>query len=515
MSQDTSSRQSAETGSLVLEQLRGKQVLLTGTTGFLGKVVLEKLIRAVPDIGGITLLIRGNGKYASARERFFNEVACSSVFEHLKINHPDYFDRFCTEKIDCVTGEITEPYFSLTPAGFEELAEGIDAVINSAASVDFREELDKALAINALSLRNITELVRTAGNIPVVQVSTCYVHGHNGGHIHEELIRPASGRIPRDHDGTYKVEDLIFTLQDRIAEVKSRYSGDQLKEKLVELGSSEANRLGWNDTYTLTKWIGEQILARELRGGSVTIVRPSIIESTLAEPVAGWVEGVKVADAIIMGYARGKVVFFPGRREGILDVIPADLVANSVILSLAEQFREPGRQRIYQCCSGSTNPITLGEFSDHVVAEAQENHEAYPHVFKRRPTLPFMAINRYLFRALTQGARLPLGLLERSLRALGQSADQLRALEHFQTTMHLANIFGFYTCPTYVFHNDRLLDMASRMRAEDRRLFPVDARRINWERYIRRIHLPGLEAYALQERKLYRIRSESGKRHVA
>ena len=63
--------------------------------------------------------------------------------------------------------------------------------------------------------------------------------------------------------------------------------------------------------------------------------------------------------------------------------------------------------------------------------------------------------------------------------------------------------------------NERLLDMASRMGDEDRRLFPVDARRINWEQYIRRIHLPGLEAYALQERKLYSLRPGSGKRRVA
>lgn len=47
-----------DASSKVLERLRGKHVLITGTTGFLGKVVLEKLIRAVPDIGGIHLLIR-------------------------------------------------------------------------------------------------------------------------------------------------------------------------------------------------------------------------------------------------------------------------------------------------------------------------------------------------------------------------------------------------------------------------------------------------------------------------
>lgn len=501
------------TESTVLQQLSGRQVLLTGTTGFLGKVVLEKIMRAVPDIAGVTLLIRGSSKGA-ARERFHNEIACASVFEHLKLNEPERFDRFCEEKVHCVTGEVTEPCFGLTPSGFSELASQLDAVINCAASVDFREELDKALSINALCLRNLAELVREAGDIPLVQVSTCYVNGFNKGQMHEEMVRPSSGRIPRDSDGTYRVEELLLTLQDRIADVRSRYSGDELSTKLVELGIREANRLGWNDTYTLTKWIGEQLLARELRGGSLTILRPSIIESTLDEPVPGWIEGVKVADAIIMAYARGKVVFFPGRREGVLDVIPADMVANSVILSLAEQLREPGRQRIYQCCSGSSNPITLGEFADHVVAEAQENHQAHEYLFREKPRLPFIPVNRRLFRALSQGARLPLGLLEQALRTLGQSRE-LHSVESFQTTMKLAEIFGFYGCPNYVFHNEKLLDMAARMGAEDRRRFPVDARRINWSKYVRRVHLAGLNDYALQERRLYRLRSRGGRRRVA
>mgnify|MGYP006279293751 FL=1 len=502
------------TQSNALRQLQGKRVLITGTTGFLGKVILEKLMRSVPDVGGVSLLIRGNRHYASARDRFLHEVASASVFDHLKVDHPDYFDRFLEEKVACVTGEITEPLFGLTQSGFAELAEQVDAVINVAASVDFREELDKALAINTLSLRNITELVQAAGDVPLIQVSTCYVNGYNSGHRHEELVTPARGGVERDQDGTCRVEDLILTLQDRIADTRSRFSGQRLQDELVNLGIREANRLGWNDTYTLTKWIGEQLLARSLRGGSLTILRPSIIESTLEEPVAGWVEGVKVADAIIMGYARGQVLFFPGRPRAVIDVIPADLVANSVILSLAEQVQSPGRQRIYQCCSGSSNPIKLGQFIEHIQREAQENHRAYEHIFYKRPTLPFVAVNRRIFNTVTRGARWPLNAVEKGLKFLGQDAE-LRSVEHFQTTMRLATIFGFYTCPDYIFHNERLLEMADRMGLEDKKLFPVDARRINWRHYLREVHLAGLNRYALQERKLYRLRAAAKNRKVA
>ncbi len=496
--------------SRVLEQLSGKHVLITGTTGFVGKVLLETIMRTLPDVAGVYLLIRGNRKFPTARDRFLNEIACSSVFESMKIDRGEQFEQFCEEKVHCITGEVTSPFFGLPRATFETLAGKLDAIVNCAASVNFREELDKALEINALCLRHITALAHAAGDIPVVHVSTCYVNGLNRGRMHEEVVRPARGGIPRHEDGYFEVDELINVLRDKVADVKSRYHGEKLKEKLVELGIREANRYGWNDTYTFTKWIGEQLLFKGLRGSTLTVVRPSIVESTLKSPVPGWIEGVKVADAIILAYAREKVSLFPGDRRGVIDVIPADLVANSVILSLAEALEASSRHRIYQCCSGSSNPVLLGEFIDHVMAEARENHSEYDRLFYRRPVKPFIAVDRRLFDAITTGIQLPMGVLSRVLKLVGNRRN-LRTLNNFETASRLATIFAFYTAPRYIFHNDRLLELSARMNETDQQLFPVDAREIEWQRYIRKIHLSGLNRYALQERKLYRFKPKAKK----
>lgn len=180
-----------EASSKVLEQLRGKHVLITGTTGFLGKVVLEKLVRAVPDIGGIHLLIRGNKRHPDARARFYEEIASSSVFDRLREEDNEAFESFIEDRIHCVTGEVTESLFGLAGDRFRKLANGIDVVINSAASVNFREELDKALAINTLCLQNVAELARQNTSLAVLQVSTCYVNGMNSGQITESVVKPA------------------------------------------------------------------------------------------------------------------------------------------------------------------------------------------------------------------------------------------------------------------------------------------------------------------------------------
>ncbi|WP_166269032.1 fatty acyl-CoA reductase [Marinobacter caseinilyticus] len=495
----------AESASRVLDQLRGKQVLITGTTGFLGKVVLEKLIRTVPDIGGIHLLIRGNARHPHARERFLNEIACSSVFERLKLEDGDRFEQFLDTKVHCVTGEVTEPLFGMGREQFDGLAGQLDAVINSAASVNFREELDKALAINTLCLKNIAGIAK-AGDLAVVQVSTCYVNGKNAGQVHEEVIRPAGASIPRSQHGFYEMDELIALLQDKIADVRSRYSGKVLEKKLVDLGIREANHYGWSDTYTFTKWMGEQLLTKALQGQSLTILRPSIIESALEEPATGWIEGVKVADAIILAYAREKVTLFPGKRSGVIDVIPVDLVANGIILSLAEALSERQEHRIYQCCSGSSNPISLGEFIDHLMEEARTNYAAYDHLFYRQPTKPFIAVNRKLFDAVIGGARLPLSIADRLMK-MARQTKELKLLRNIDTTRSLATIFGFYTAPDYIFRNDQLMALSERMGALDQALFPVDACQVDWAVYLRKIHLAGLNRYALSERKLYRLKT--------
>lgn len=503
-----------ESSSKVLEQLRGKHVLITGTTGFLGKVVLEKLIRAVPDIGGIHLLIRGNKRHPDARTRFLEEIATSSVFERLRHDDNEAFENFVEERVHCVTGEVTEPLFGLSSDQFRTLAKGIDAVINSAASVNFREELDKALAINTRCLGNIAELARQNSELAVLQVSTCYVNGMNAGQVRETVIKPAGESIPRSTDGYYEIDELVRLLEDKIADVRSRYAGKMLEKKLVDLGIREANRYGWSDTYTFTKWLGEQLLMKALTGRALTIVRPSIIESALEEPAPGWIEGVKVADAIILAYAREKVTLFPGKRSGVIDVIPVDLVGNAIILSLAEMLSEPTDHRIYQCCSGSSNPISLGEFIDHLMVEAKTSYAEYDQLFYRQPSKPFIAVNRRLFQTVVGGVRIPLSLTGRLLKMLGHSRE-LRALRNLDTTRSLATIFGFYTAPNYIFRNDELLSLSTRMGELDSVLFPVDARQIDWSVYLRKIHLAGLNRYALKERKLYSLRSAKARKKAA
>lgn len=495
----------------VTHTLTGKNVLVTGTTGFVGKVVIEKLLRDIPDIGGIYLLIRGNKIYPDANDRFTHEIACSSIFDRLKARGDQTFQQLCLQKIHCITGEVTESRFGLSGEKFQSLAKHVDVIVNAAASVNFREELDQALSINALCLYNTVAFSKAAGHIPVLQVSTCYVNGFNKGDMHEENVKPLNMLISHNKEGYYELESLIDELQCKIAKLKAHYSGEVLKNKLIDLGVCEANRYGWNDTYTFTKWMGEQILRKELKGAPLTILRPAIVESTLIEPSKGWIEGVKVADAIIMAYAREKVVFFPGNPNGIVDIIPVDLVANSIIISVVELFKNQmkSEHKVYQCCSSGANPLQIRQLIKFTQQEADKNYLKHDRLFYRKPKRPFIMVGKNVFLAMMNAVKFPVMGINTVSRLFGGDA-QGKTLTNIDTAMTLSTVFSFYTQPEYIFHNNKLMALHDRLSEADRALFPVDATLINWEEYIRNIHIPGLNLYALKER----VCPESKAEHV-
>ncbi len=496
--------------SIVKETLSEKNILITGCTGFLGKVLLEKIIRTIPDIASISVLLRANETHSSAQERFEKEVLSSSVFNHLKDSDLDAFNHFCATKFNVIGGELTQRQFGLDDDSFKTLANSLDVIVNSAASVNFREALDKALKINTLCLHNIIGLSKLGGDTPVVQVSTCYVNGFNKGDIYEETAAP-SGRdysrknqIIRNDKGLYQVEPLISRLQDKICSVSlpSDSKAEKLKS-MVDLGIKEARHYGWNDTYTFTKWMGEQLLIEKLDTKSLAIVRPAIIESTLQGPTPGWIEGIKVADAIVFAYARGKIAYFPANDNAVMDIIPADLVANSIILAMTKVFVSPNETNIYQSCSSGSNPAVIGELKEAMVQEAQSNYKAYPKLFKnKKPAKEFTFVSKQVFETAVKAIKAPLGFLNDVTSIFGQAGKHDKMLKNIDTALTLSTTFAFYGFPQYCFHNGKLLALAEELGESKDGEFPVDAKLINWKNYFAGTHLAGLEKYALKEPKV-------------
>ena len=132
-----------------------------------------------------------------------------------------------------------------------------------------------------------------------------------------------------------------------------------MRTQLVDAGTARAHSLGWPDAYPFTKAMGERVLVQQWAGTvPITFVRPSIIESALSEPRPGWIRGFRMAEPIIVSYARGLLREFPGVPEGIIDVIPVDLVV-AAILAVAAHGPGPRRTVGVPRGLGRAEPVPL------------------------------------------------------------------------------------------------------------------------------------------------------------
>ena len=66
-----------------------------------------------------------------------------------------------------------------------------------------------------------------------------------------------------------------------------------------------------------------------------------------------------------------------------------------------------------------------------------------------------------------------------------------KALELYKT-------FVPYGFPNYIFHNNLLLSLSMSFSTADKLKYPIDAKLINWQEYIREVHLLGLNYYVLK-----------------
>jgi HAD superfamily hydrolase (TIGR01490 family) len=280
---------------------------------------------------------------------------------------------------------------------------------------------------------------------------------------------------------------------------------EQLRERwvadrMVEAGRARAVSLGWPDAYAYTKALGEQALMENRGAVPVSIVRPSIIESALAEPRPGWIRGFRMAEPVIISYARGLLKEFPGVPEGTIDVIPVDLVVSAVVVVAALGPDEA--PAITQVASGSLNPLKYRTLVDTVQGWFTE-HPLYDTAGQpiEVPEWSFPGRGR-VQRQLNQAKTL-IERGERALQALplrGKQAALSARLEDRRTEVERAlsyvELYGAYAECEAIYRVDNLMAIDARLEGEDRQRFLLDPRVIDWTHYVRDIHLPSVVEHA-------------------
>ena len=504
------------------DRYRGQRILLTGASGLLGQAVLEKLLRALPDVDQVFLLMRARSRI-SAEERV-PEILNSQLFRRLRRERPD-FEAWWPTKITTVTGALGPTRLGLTADFWQNLAEQLTAVIHVGAVASFGEPLDRVLEVNTAGALEVLELAHQAGDVPMVHVSTCYVCGNSAGTHGEELV--PWGHTPRSRearaDPTFDPEEELSAHLQRGRQLRldveaglhdkvvirdlpephvSRERLDVLRreyadEQIGRMGTRAANRFGWPDPYPMSKAWAEQLLARGKGSVPLSIVRPAILASTLAEPHPGWLTGLRMADPLVVAMGRGVLDRFPGDPTAILDLVPCDLAANTVLAALPERGATRG-PHIYQVAGSAKNPLALGEVERicHTALSSDPFHNQNGGSVEpsRVQLVDYERFQRTLSRQ-----RRRLALKFAVLEGLGGMA-KARKLRLSLRFLRYAHVVGRRYAPYTVRHfhfataeSDRL---AQSLCPEEQELFPIDVGSVDWTRYLTDVHIPAVRKEA-------------------
>ncbi|MBU6317152.1 MAG: HAD-IB family hydrolase [Acidobacteria bacterium] len=512
---------------MISEQLAGTRIAITGGTGFVGTALIERLLRSTPGCE-LVLLVRPSKRH-DATERVRREIFKNNAFDRLKAELKDTaepFEAMVERRVRAIGGDVSTDGLGLNDAD-RALFASCDTVIHSAAAVAFDSPLDSAVEINLLGPVRIAETLNTLGVTPhLVAVSTCYVAGNRRGNAPEELVSEgpfdlglnwrkevaAARRLRSDTEAASRDPERLRgfraearkelgaagapALAGKTEQLRERWVSDQL----VEAGRARAASVGWPDAYAYTKALGEQALTETKGNVPVSIVRPSIIESSLAEPFPGWIRGFRMAEPVIISYARALLKEFPGIPEGTIDVIPVDIVV-AAIINVAALGPEHA-PRITQVASGSTNPLKYGTLQDNVRDFFTKNplydNEGQPIIV---PEWSFPGRGRV--QGQLERAKRLVTTAEKTLQSLplrGKQAEWTARLEERKTEIERAleyvELYGLYTECEAIYEVTNLLSMWEALTPSDKEQFCFDPRVMDWEYYVHNIHLPSVVAHA-------------------
>lgn len=521
---------------MIPEGLDGKRIAITGGTGFLGTALIERLLRCAP--GCVLVLLIRPGQRSTVEQRAKREIFSNNAFDRLREQHgKDGFAEMVAERVTAIAGDVGTDGLALDDHGQAALT-FCDLVIHSAATVSFDSPLDSAVEVNLLGPTRIVRALHDLGVTPhLVSVSTCYVAGNRRGAAPEIPVHDspffidvdwrrevdgarqarvgaeADSRRP-DHLNRFRKEartELGAAGVPALAAKTEQRRSAWVKDQMVEAGRARAASLGWPDAYAYTKALGERALLQNRGTIPVSIVRPSIIESSLLEPFPGWIRGFRMAEPVIISYARGLLKEFPGVPEGTIDVIPVDLVVAAIIDAAAGPI--PESPAITQVASGSVNPLRYRHLVD-MVREFFTEHPIYdvegqPIIVPEWSFPGRGRVQRQLERAQTaidKGEK-----ILQSLPLRGKQATWAATLEgkreEVERALAYVELYGAYAECEAIYGVDNLLSRWDRLSPEDQTTFCFDPRVIDWSWYAPNVHLPSVVAHA-------RVRTTPGGRQA-
>ncbi|XP_060823526.1 fatty acyl-CoA reductase 1-like isoform X2 [Bombus pascuorum] len=455
----------------------GSGILITGATGFVGKGLLEKLIRTCSRISAIFVLIRP--KRNQMIEQRFKKIIDDPIFDCVGAQNPTIF-----YKIHLVEGDVTLPNLGLSQKDRDMLIENVNIVFHIAATISFHQPLNTIVDANVKGTANIIKLCKELKHvISVVYVSTAYSNP-NLSDIEEKVYT------------TNLDPSLVIDICDR----QDKELINLLEERVLKT---------YPNTYTFSKNLAEQTISNNSKGLTVAIVRPSIISCSLKEPYPGWLVPFSGQAGIFVTIGKGIAKVLLGKRDVISDVVPIDYVVDVIMCAAWHVTLHINNEvKVYNCTSNARS-IKLGEIIDTFLECTREK--------PMNDTLWYpsctVVANRYVYNALNILLNvLPAFVIDIFLRLQGGKPMAMNMSKYYNK---LVIATSYFNSNEWSFKRDNTTNMINKVNTlEDRNIVKLDLQDMDWKKYLAD-YLAGLKKFTLKEdtqsintaqQRFYRIR---------
>ncbi|VVC37652.1 Male sterility, NAD-binding,NAD(P)-binding domain,Fatty acyl-CoA reductase, C-terminal [Cinara cedri] len=286
----------------VSESFAGKTIFITGGSGFLGKVLVEKLLRKCPNVERIYLLLRT--KKGSNPKQRIDTIFSSVLFDLVKEMHgPEVIN-----KVIAIAGDVTESNLAISESDRQLLADTVQIVYHAAATIRFDESLRKAVLLNTRGTKLVLELAKEMKQLEAfMHVSTSYCH------LDEKVLFEKAYPPPVD---PHKIIQIMELLEEPFVESIAKQI----------LGS-------FPNTYAFTKCLSEHLVVEQMKAGlPCLIARPSIVIPVWKEPLPGWTDNINGPTGLLIGAGKGVIRTMYCDNSGYADYLPVDITVNGILL---------------------------------------------------------------------------------------------------------------------------------------------------------------------------------------
>ncbi|XP_058827013.1 fatty acyl-CoA reductase wat-like [Topomyia yanbarensis] len=312
-------------------------VLITGGTGFIGKVLIEKLLRCF-EVKKIYLLLREK-KNVKSKDRL-KEILQEPIFHVVRNNNPTPASVF--SKVIAIDTNFQQDKI-ISDRDRELLLSEVTIVFNVMASVKFNEHIESALDTNVNCSRKLFDMVTQMHQVrSIVHVSTFYSNCDRS-HIEERIF-----------------DDVPFGGYDNILRI-FRHLSDSEKNKLTPaiLGPMP-------NSYTFSKKCAEVMIQQRYSHLPIVVFRPPIVISSYQEPIPGWVDNFNGIAGMCIPMTQGKIYCARGEPDLPSHSVPVDYCV-AALLAVGAEVRKnliPERSRypaVYNFATDCNN-IRWGEY---------------------------------------------------------------------------------------------------------------------------------------------------------